>query len=34
MTNLFDSGQYGDVISRLTEKIRQWQENVQDNISL
>jgi len=34
MTNLFDSGKYGGVISRLRGKIHQWQEKVQDNISL
>ena len=33
-TNLFDSGKYGDVISRLRGKIHQWQENVQDDITL
>jgi len=29
-TNLFDSGRYKDIISRLTKKIHAWQENVRD----
>ena len=29
-TNLFDSGKHQDVIARLTETIRRWQERVKD----
>jgi hypothetical protein len=29
-TNLFDSGRYGDIISRLRNKIYKWQETVGD----
>jgi len=31
-TNLFDSGRHRDVISRLTAKIRAWQETVDDPV--
>jgi len=33
-TNLFDSAQHRDVIARLTGKIHQWQESVQDKLKL
>ncbi|MCK4292391.1 MAG: sulfatase-like hydrolase/transferase [Planctomycetes bacterium] len=32
--NLFDSGRHKDIISRLTKKIRQWQESVQDKVEV
>ena len=33
-TNLFDSGLHRDVISRLTRKIHEWQESVQDEVKV
>jgi len=33
-TNLFDSTRHRDVISRLTGKIRQWQESVHDKVKV
>ena len=33
-TNLFDSGRHRDVISRLTKRIYQWQEKVQDKVKV
>jgi arylsulfatase A-like enzyme len=33
-TNLFYSGQYKDVISRLMGKIHRWQEEIRDNINV
>lgn len=32
--NLFDSGRHEDVIARLTERIRQWQEKTNDTMKL
>jgi choline-sulfatase len=32
--NLFDSGRHAEVITRLTGRIRQWQESVQDKVKV
>lgn len=33
-TNLFDSGRHGDVIVRLSKRIRQWQRKTKDTVDL
>jgi arylsulfatase A-like enzyme len=33
-TNLFDSGRHGEVITRLTAKIHQWQQSVRDKVKV
>ncbi|MHC4596098.1 MAG: sulfatase family protein [Planctomycetota bacterium] len=32
--NLFDSGRHSDIIDRLTKKIHEWQEKVQDTVKV
>ncbi len=33
-TNLFDSGRHTDIIARLTQRIKDWQETIEDTLEL